>query len=75
MQILNQLADFPLGKFLLQNGGLNGYWTDYVMEQQYRGRVTGIDAQGCTFKELEKFILERNPRVLATQQRYVNFVQ
>ncbi|NEQ35649.1 MAG: hypothetical protein F6K40_04785 [Okeania sp. SIO3I5] len=25
LQILNQLADFPLGKFLLQNGGLNGY--------------------------------------------------
>ncbi|NEQ35648.1 MAG: hypothetical protein F6K40_04780 [Okeania sp. SIO3I5] len=43
------------------------------MEHQYRGRVTGIDAQDCTLKELEKFILERNDRVLATQQRYVNF--
>ena len=73
LELIDELADFPLGKFLLQNGGFNRYWTDYVMEHQYRGKVTGIDAQDCTLKELEKFILERNPRVLVTQQRYVNF--
>ena len=73
LELLNQLADFPLGQFLLQNGGFNGYWTDYVMEHQYKGKFTGIDAQGRTLTELEKFILERNPRVLATQQRYINF--
>ncbi|NEO57445.1 MAG: class I SAM-dependent methyltransferase [Okeania sp. SIO3B5] len=42
-----------------------------MMEHQYR--VGGINAQDCTLKELEKFILERNPHVLATQQRYINF--
>ncbi|MGD1714766.1 class I SAM-dependent methyltransferase [Dapis sp. BLCC M172] len=71
LELLNELADFPLGQFLLQNRGLNGYWIDYMMEHQYR--VGGINAQDCTLKELEKFILERNPPVLATQQRYINF--
>lgn len=73
LELLNELADFPLGQFLLQNGGFNGYWTDYVMEHQYQGKFTGIDAQSRTLTELEKFILEKNPRVLATQQRYINF--
>ncbi|WP_202220111.1 class I SAM-dependent methyltransferase [Okeania sp. KiyG1] len=73
LELLNELTGFPLGKFLLQNGGFNGYWTDYVMEHQYKGKFTGIDAQGRTLTELEKFILERNPRVIATQQRYINF--
>ena len=63
LELLNELADFPLGKFLLQNRGLNGYWTDYVMEHQYQGRFTGIDLQGRTLTELEKFILDKNPRV------------
>ncbi len=35
LELLHQLADFPLGQFLLQNGGFNGYWTDYIMEHQY----------------------------------------
>ncbi|MDJ0519770.1 MAG: class I SAM-dependent methyltransferase [Trichodesmium sp. MO_231.B1] len=43
------------------------------MEHQYTGKVAGIDAQGHSLTELEKFILERNPRVIATQQRYINF--
>ncbi len=73
LELLNELAAFPLGKFWLHNRGLNGYWTDYVIEHQYRGKVTGIDAQGRTLTELEKLILERNPRVIAAQQRDINF--
>ena len=67
-----ELAGFPLGQFLLQNSGLNGYWTDYVMEHQYRGRVTGIDTEGRSLTELEKFILDKNPLFIARQQININ---
>jgi SAM-dependent methyltransferase len=30
--ILAQLQDFELGRFLLHNSGLNGYWTSYVFQ-------------------------------------------
>ncbi|OZH53831.1 hypothetical protein AFK68_15025 [Hydrocoleum sp. CS-953] len=73
LELLNELAAFPLGKFWLHNRGLNGYWTDYVIEHQYRGKVGGIDTQVRSLTELEKFILERSPRVLAAQQRDINF--
>ncbi|NEP89554.1 MAG: class I SAM-dependent methyltransferase [Okeania sp. SIO2C2] len=71
LELLNELAGFPLGQFLLQNGGFNGYWIDYVMEHQYQGRVTGIDSEGRSLTELEKFLLDKS--LLSTQQRYVNF--
>ncbi|MGD1808428.1 class I SAM-dependent methyltransferase [Dapis sp. BLCC M126] len=71
LELLNELASFPLGQFLLQNRGVNGYWTDYVMEHQYRGRITGIDAEGRILTELEKFLLDK--KFLPTQQRYVIF--
>jgi len=72
LELVNELAHFPLGKFLLQNRGLNGYWTDYVVEHQYQGRVTGIDAESRSLTKLEKFLLDKNPSALATQQRYSN---
>ncbi|MGK7918516.1 MAG: class I SAM-dependent methyltransferase [Trichodesmium sp.] len=73
LEIMNELADFPFGQFLLQNRGVNGYWTDYVMEHQYRGKATGIDAEGRMLTELEKFLLDK--KFLPTQQRYVIFSQ
>ncbi|WP_287524975.1 hypothetical protein [Okeania sp. SIO2C2] len=73
LELLNELAGFPLGQFLLQNSGLNGYWTDYVMEHQYQGRVTGIDTEGRSLTELEKFILNKSLMFLASQQRYAHF--
>ncbi|NES68080.1 MAG: class I SAM-dependent methyltransferase, partial [Okeania sp. SIO2D1] len=73
LEILNELVGFPLGQFFLQNRGLNGYWTDYLMQHQYTGRLTGIDPEGRTLTELEKFILNKNPGTLATQERHINF--
>jgi len=73
LEVLDELAGFPLGQFFLQNRGLNGYWTDYVMEHQNTGRVTGTDAEGRSLTKLEKFILDKNPGTLATQERYINF--
>ena len=43
------------------------------MEHQYQGRVTGIDTEGFSLTKLEKFLLDKNPMTLTTQQRYVNF--
>ncbi|NEP81761.1 MAG: class I SAM-dependent methyltransferase, partial [Okeania sp. SIO3B3] len=75
LELLNELSDFPLGQFLLQNGGLNGYWTDYLIEHQYQRRFTGIDAEGRSLTELEKFILDKNPLPLATQQKHIHSVK
>ncbi|MCL2933346.1 MAG: hypothetical protein MGG11_14170 [Trichodesmium sp. MAG_R03] len=61
LELVDELADFPLGKFILQNRGLNGYWTDYVMKYQYQGRVTGIDTEGRSLTKLQKFLLDKNP--------------
>ncbi len=43
------------------------------MEHQYQGRVTGIDGEGRNLTELEKLLLDKNPLIVATQQRYINF--
>ncbi|NEQ35644.1 MAG: class I SAM-dependent methyltransferase [Okeania sp. SIO3I5] len=72
LELLNELVGFPLGKFWLQNRGLNGYWTDYGIEHQYQRRISGIDTEGRSLTELEKFILDKNPFPLAAQQRYIN---
>lgn len=59
---IDELATFELGKFLMTHQGLNGYWTDYILlhpEQPKSG-----------LSELEDFILNRSPVVLATQERF-----
>ncbi|NEP71979.1 MAG: class I SAM-dependent methyltransferase [Okeania sp. SIO2G4] len=73
LELLNELVGFPLGQFLLQNGGLNGYWTDYILEHQFQGRVTGIDTEGRSLTKFEKYFLDKTPTFLATQERYIYF--
>ncbi|MCH9625891.1 MAG: hypothetical protein S4CHLAM123_10760 [Chlamydiales bacterium] len=73
LEILNQLADFPLGQFLIQNKGLNGYWTNYVLTHPSKRRESGLNLEGQHFSDLEDFILNRAPTVLATQERFVIF--
>jgi SAM-dependent methyltransferase len=73
LQIVDELASFPLGIFLLQNRGTDGYWTDYMIEHQYKGRITGIDPQGRHLTEFEKTFLDNFPLAVATQQRAVHF--
>ncbi len=72
LELINELAGFPLGQFLLQNSGFNGYWTDYLIEHQYERRFSGIDAQGRSLTQLEKFILDKHPLPLATQQKHLH---
>lgn len=69
LRLVDELAGFPFGRFLLQNRGWNGFWTDVVIEHPDRGRLTGTDPTGRPLTPLEREILDRFPVVLATQQR------
>ncbi len=62
--LLEELAQFPLGKFLIQNRGLNGYWTDYILMHPRKKGVEDVEE-----KTLEAFFLNRAPTTLATQER------
>jgi SAM-dependent methyltransferase len=63
--LLEELAEFPLGRFLIKNqGGLSGYWTYYLI---YDYRYHTIS------HPLEKFIVESSPAVLATRERFHHF--
>lgn len=64
------LGKFELGRFLLDNLGLNGQWTSYVLMHPDRGRKTGLSSDGTPLTELEAWILNRCPILLATQERF-----
>lgn len=71
--LIDQLAEFPLGIFWLQNRGTDGFWTDYMIQHQYQGRLSGSDSEGRKLTEFEKLFLDKFPLVVATQQRAVHF--
>ncbi|MEX3011695.1 class I SAM-dependent methyltransferase [Hoeflea sp. TYP-13] len=73
LDILNQLAEFPFGRFLLQNQGWNGFWTDFVMEHPAHGRKSGTAPDGRVLTDLELRLLDTFPMVLATQERSRHF--
>lgn len=73
LELLQTLVQFDLGRFLLQRGGLNGYWTDYIVKHPQQGRVTGLNSENKPFTQLESFFLNQAPSSLATQQRFEIF--
>jgi SAM-dependent methyltransferase len=73
--LLEQLAQFDFGRYLLQNQGINGYWTHYMLTHPWFGRNTKKNNRGDSFTELESFILDRAPTLLATQQRFEFFLK
>jgi SAM-dependent methyltransferase len=75
LKLVDELAQFEIGKFLLQTGGLNGYWTHYAINHPQRGRLTGINSENKSFTSLESFLLDKAPTALATQQRFEIFKQ
>lgn len=38
LQLVDQLSEFPLGRFLLHNKGLNGFWTSYIFNSSSEDR-------------------------------------
>ena len=75
LELLAQLSEFDFGRYLLQNQGINGYWTHYLLTHPWYGRKTGKNNSGNPLSELERFILERAPTMLATQQRFEIFLK
>ena len=61
LEILELLQEFPLGQFLINNRGLNGYWTDYLISKGYEKSIT---------HNLEYFLLNLCPGILATRERF-----
>ncbi|CAM5695841.1 hypothetical protein SGLAM104S_09137 [Streptomyces glaucescens] len=43
LELLAQLQQFELGRFLLHNRGLNGYWTSYIFRNRPEGPVTPLE--------------------------------
>ena len=74
-RILEQLAQFDFGRYLLQNRGINGFWTHYMLTHPWYGRKTRKNNRGDAISELEAFILDRAPTMLATQQRFEIFLR
>jgi SAM-dependent methyltransferase len=73
LDLLDQLVEFPFGRFLLEHRGWNGCWTDFVMEYPERGRENGTAPDGRCLTDLERQILDTFPTVLATQERSRHF--
>lgn len=63
IDLLNQLSRFELGRSLIKNRGLNGYWTNYIVLFPH------LKQQALT-TSLEKWLLTRCPIVQATQERF-----
>ena len=75
LELVNELTQFGFGRFLLQTGGLNGYWTHYAITHPKQGRLTGTNSEDKPFTSLESFLLDKAPTALATQQRFEIFKQ
>jgi SAM-dependent methyltransferase len=75
LRLVDELAGFPFGRFLLENRGWNGAWTDYVVTHPDGRRDTGIDSDGRPLTPLERQLLDSFPTVLATQERARHFAE
>ncbi|MDF3046898.1 MAG: SAM-dependent methyltransferase [Candidatus Midichloriaceae bacterium] len=73
MQILDDLDKFELGRFLIQYRGLNGVWSRYITLHPQNGRLTGLSSDGAPLQKFERWILDRCPIVIATQERFFIF--
>lgn len=64
LELVDQLAAFELGQFLLTHKGLNGYWTAYAI-------LYGKDKKNVS--PLEYWLINKAPGFQATQERFVIF--
>lgn len=62
--LLNQLESCPLGRFLIQNRGLDAYWTKVITQNK-----------GGYNSDFEKKLITTPPIFIATQERYKIFKQ
>lgn len=55
---VNELLQFPLGKFLIENREINTFWTDYIIQNNNNQKSSN----------LENFILNHSPFILAWRE-------
>jgi SAM-dependent methyltransferase len=65
LELLEELSEFDVGRFLIERGGLNGYWTHYA--------ATYPEKKHQPKNALEAYLLNACPAALATQQRFQIF--
>lgn len=66
LELLEGLLQFDLGRFLLQNKGLNGYWTAYlILHGPHKTHL----------HPLEEWLLWKAPVMTATRERFSIFQQ
>jgi 2-polyprenyl-3-methyl-5-hydroxy-6-metoxy-1,4-benzoquinol methylase len=61
LEYFEQLSKFPLGQYLMQHQGFNGYWIDYVVDTSMH---TG------DLHQLEKYFLYQSPICIAVRERF-----
>lgn len=64
LQLLDELAEFELGRFLLANRGLNAEWTHRMVT------YSPDDGTAAAMTPLERHVVEQLPAVLATRERF-----
>lgn len=74
LELLTQLSQFEFGRFLIANQGINGFWTHYMLTHPWF-KQGEKNAHGEVMCDMERFILESAPLLLATQQRFEIFLQ
>ena len=61
LKMLEEVSEFELGRFLLKNKGLNGYWTAYIILHALHKK---------DLSPLEEWIIHKAPAVKATRERF-----
>ena len=73
LEMVDAMSQFNLGRYLLINHGVNGYWTRYVVMHPQQGRKIGLNDEGKPFSELETWLLDEWPQARGTQERFAIF--
>lgn len=75
LTLIDGLKACSFGRYLLQHGGLNGEWIHYAISYPQNGKITGRNYDGEPFGWVEEMMLSKAPVVLATQERFLYFIQ
>lgn len=53
VEYLEQFKKFELGKFLINNLGLNRFWTSYILLYPDKGKISGKSSDGTKISEFK----------------------
>lgn len=75
LNIIEKFSKFNLGRFILKNRGLNGFWADYLINYPKIYKPLNQDPLGEPIGEFEHNLLTNLPVTVATQERHVIFLR